>query len=73
MEEYSDIENDAFDATATMKGQEHEAMHQTQQQRGVEEERNGSVKLGVLKATSGNCWDNSHNSSKCGAYEPLYL
>lgn len=62
MEEYGDIENNAvaagdspgaYDATsATMNRQEDE--YQTQHQRGAEEERNQSVKLGVFKATSGN-------------------
>ena len=61
MEEYEDIENDAFDAcdatAATAGEQEHEALHQNRQvarQLELEAERNQSVNLGVLKATSGN-------------------
>lgn len=61
MEEYEDIENDAFDAcdatAATAGGQEHEALHQNRQiarQLELEAERNQSVISGVLKANSGN-------------------
>ena len=61
MEEYEDIENDAFDAcdatAATAGEQEHEALHQNRQvarQLELEAERNQSVNPGVLKATSGN-------------------
>lgn len=54
-----DMENDASDvcdATASnAERQEHEALHrEISRQLGVEVERNQSVNLGVLKATSGN-------------------
>ena len=66
MEEYEDMEGDAFDAsdacdapdaTATTREYEQEALSQTGQiacQSGIEEQRNQLVSLGVLKATSGN-------------------
>lgn len=60
MEEYEDIEGDAYDApdaTATTREYEQEALSQTGQiacQSGIEEQRNQLVSLGVLKATSGN-------------------
>ena len=60
MEEYSDIENDTFDAcdatSAIVKGQEHEAQHQALQGRqlGAGDERNQSLKPGILRAASGN-------------------
>jgi len=60
MEEYSDIENDTFDArdatSATTKGQEHEAEHQAKQMRQLdaEIERKRVGKRGALGATSEN-------------------
>lgn len=66
MEEYEDMENDAFDAsgaygapdaTTVTEGQEHEAASQREQivrQLAVEAERNRFGNAGVLKAASGN-------------------
>lgn len=67
MEEYNDVENDAFDAfdayndaiAGTAEGQEYEGTHHSLQMvRHVEEEeeadRNQLVNMGVFKPTSGN-------------------
>lgn len=63
MEEYEDIEGDAFnalnaydapDATATTREEDESQPGQIACQAGVEVERNQMVSLGVLKATSGN-------------------
>lgn len=60
MEEYGEVENDtpdAFDASATAGGQEHQAQHQAMQiarQLGAESERSQPRNVGVLRATSGN-------------------
>ena len=61
MEEYKDIENDAFNACnatiVTAREQEHEAMHQNRQvarQLELEAKRNQLVNPGVLKAISEN-------------------
>ena len=60
MEEYKEVENNApnaFDASATTGGQEHQAQHQAMQiarQLGAESKGSQSGNVGVLRATSGN-------------------